>query len=154
MVTQADSLTARAQAGSHDRGRYTGFGGQYINGSWRPGRRGRILKDNDAYTGEPVAEIELADRSDLDEAYEAAARNQPRWAAKLPAERAATMLRSAEIMQHRPESTTLVPFRCHLYSIFDKTWRWMGRKLCEASSGDPEWSIYPQRRQGLRSSIS
>ena len=52
---------------------------------------------------EPLAEIALADRSDLDEAYEAAARNQAKWAAKLPAERAEVTLRSAEIMRARHE---------------------------------------------------
>ncbi len=103
MVTQADSLTARTETGSREPRRYTGFDGQYINGSWRAGRRGRTLKDNDPYSGEPVAEIALADRSDLDEAYEAAARNQAKWAAKLPAERAEVMLRSAEIMRARHE---------------------------------------------------
>src|ERR1700751_3197475 len=99
MVTQADSLTARTETGSREPRRYTGFDGQYIDGSWRAGRRGRTLKDNDPYSGGTIAGIALADRSDLDEAHEAAARNQAKWAAKLPAERAEVMLRSAEIMR-------------------------------------------------------
>jgi aldehyde dehydrogenase (NAD+) len=39
----------------------------------------------------------------MDEAYGAAARSQPKWAAKLPAARAEVMLRSAEIMRARRE---------------------------------------------------
>jgi len=61
MVSQADSLTARPETGSREPRRYAGFDGQYINGSWRAGRHGRKRKDNDPYSGEPVAEIALAD---------------------------------------------------------------------------------------------
>ena len=60
MVSQADSLTERTETGSREPRRYTGFDGQYIDGSWRAGRSGRKLKDNDPYSGEPLAEIALA----------------------------------------------------------------------------------------------
>jgi hypothetical protein len=40
---------------------YTGFDGQYINGSWRLGRQGGKLKDTDPYSGETVAEMDWAE---------------------------------------------------------------------------------------------
>jgi len=81
--------------------RYSGFDGQFIGESWRPGRRGKNLKDADPYTGDTIAEIALANMSDLDEAYQAAETAQPGWAESLPETREKVMLRSAEIMQTR-----------------------------------------------------
>jgi aldehyde dehydrogenase (NAD+) len=82
---------------------YSGFDGQYINGSWKPGRQGGTLKDTDPYSGETLAEIVMANQSDLDEAYQAAAKAQIVWAAQLPSERASVMLRSAAVMETRHE---------------------------------------------------
>ncbi len=82
---------------------YAGFGGQYIAGSWRPGREGSLETDTDPFSGETLAEIIQADRRDLDDAYQAAATAQRSWAAVLPAARAAIMLRSATIMEARRE---------------------------------------------------
>src|SRR5271156_1486205 len=87
--------------GSDTPRRYEGFGGQYIDGSWRPGRHGGVRVDTDPYSGETLAETIMANQSDLDEAYHAAARAQNSWAARLPVERAAVMLRSATIMEAR-----------------------------------------------------
>ncbi len=53
------------------------------------------------HTQENLAEIVLANESDLDEAYRSAAKAQVGWAARLPSERAAVMLRSAAIMKVR-----------------------------------------------------
>jgi aldehyde dehydrogenase (NAD+) len=80
---------------------YQGFDGQYINGSWRPGRHGGVRVDTNPYSGVTLAETVMANQSDLDEAYRAAAKAQVSWAARLPAERAAVMLRSAAIMEAR-----------------------------------------------------
>lgn len=82
---------------------YSGFDGQYIDGAWRPGRQGSILKDTDPYSGETLAEIAMASESDLDEAYRAAARAQVAWAQKLPGERAAVLRRAADIVEARRE---------------------------------------------------
>jgi aldehyde dehydrogenase (NAD+) len=82
---------------------YTAFGFQYIGGSWRPGHSGRVEKDIDPYTGETVAEMTLADRSDLDEAYRLAAEAQPEWAAMAPAFRSGIIRRAAAIMESRRE---------------------------------------------------
>lgn len=94
MATASETISAAPRS-------YAGFDGQYINGTWRPGRRGTTLKDTDPYSGKTLAEIALADQHDLDEAYQAAAKAQPSWAAKLPAERAAVMYRAAAIMESR-----------------------------------------------------
>jgi aldehyde dehydrogenase (NAD+) len=80
---------------------YSGFNGQYISGTWRPGKQGGIREDTDPYSGDTLAEIVLANVDDLDEAYRSAAKAQIGWAALLPSERAAVMLRSAAIMEAR-----------------------------------------------------
>ena len=82
---------------------YTGFESQYIGGTWRHGRTGRMEKDLDPYTGETLAELVLADRRDLDEAYHFAAEAQPDWAARVPRERSEVMRQAALIMEHRRE---------------------------------------------------
>ena len=81
--------------------RYSGFTGQYIAGAWRPGKQGSIETDTDPFSGETLAEIVMANQSDLDEAYQAAAKAQIEWARRLPSERAAVLIRSAAIMQER-----------------------------------------------------
>ena len=80
---------------------YAGFDGQYIAGKWRPGREGSREVDTNPYSGEILTEIVQADKRDLDDAYTAAAAAQKSWAAALPAQRAAVMLRSATIMEAR-----------------------------------------------------
>ncbi len=61
--------------------------------------------DTDPYSGATLAETVMANQGDLDEAYHAAAKAQVSWAARLPAERAAVMLRSASIMNPRRTPT-------------------------------------------------
>jgi aldehyde dehydrogenase (NAD+) len=82
---------------------YSGWDGQYINGAWRAGHSQRRIVDADPFTGDAVATLGLADQSDVDEAYQAAARAQPAWAALLPSERARVMLRCADLMEKRRE---------------------------------------------------
>ena len=81
--------------------KYGGFDGLYVNGYWRPGRDGSKEIDKDPYSGETLAEIVQGDKSDLDEAYQTAAKAQVSWAALKPASRTAIMLRAADIMQAR-----------------------------------------------------
>jgi aldehyde dehydrogenase (NAD+) len=98
------SQTAAARAPQHRAGAstpYSGFTGQYIGGMWRDGRSGEELKDTDPYTAETVAEITLADQSDLDKAYVAAAKAQASWAEMLPSERASVTLRAAAVIDAR-----------------------------------------------------
>jgi hypothetical protein len=55
---------------------YQGFDGQYIDGSWRPGKHGGVQVDTDPYSGATLAETVMANQGDLDEAYHAAAKAQ------------------------------------------------------------------------------
>jgi len=89
------------QSGAQAPALYQGFDGQYIAGAWRPGKHGGVQVDTDPYSGATLAETVMANQGDLDEAYHAAAQAQVSWAARLPAERAAVMLRSASIMEAR-----------------------------------------------------
>ena len=54
------------------------FQGQYIQGRFRAGRSAHRWENRDPFTGELLATLQLADISDLDEAYEAAAQAQNR----------------------------------------------------------------------------
>lgn len=74
-----------------------------IGGSWRHGRAGTRCADHNPYTGETLIEIPEASRADLDEAYLAAARAQPAWAARLPAERANILRQAANLLERRHE---------------------------------------------------
>ena len=122
---------------------YSGLNDQYINGAWRPGRSGVKGKDTDPYTSETIAEIALADQSDLDEAYQAAAKAQPIWAAALPADRAAILLCAASIMEARREEIVSWLIResgsARVKSQFE--WELTHAVTLEASS-------FPHRAQG------
>ena len=89
------------QSGAKAPALYQAFDGQHIDGSWRPGKHGGVQVDPDPYSGAMLAETLMANQGDLDEAYHAAAKAQVSWAARLPAERAAVMLRSVSIMEAR-----------------------------------------------------
>ncbi|HYZ23280.1 MAG TPA: aldehyde dehydrogenase family protein [Rhodopila sp.] len=80
---------------------YQGFDRQYIDGGWCSGRHGGVQIVTNSYSGVTLAETIMANQSDLDDAYQAAAKAQVSWAARLPAERAAVMLRAAAIMEAR-----------------------------------------------------
>jgi hypothetical protein len=73
------------QSGAKAPALYQGFNGQYIDGSWRPGKHGGVRVDTDPYSGATLAETVMANQRDLDEAYHAAAKAQVSWAARLPA---------------------------------------------------------------------
>ena len=93
MSAQLNTIAPSLETTGKSSTRYSGFNGQFINGRWRPGGSGRTLRDRDPYTGDTLAEIAMADNSDLNESYESAHRAQPQWATMLPAERAGIMLR-------------------------------------------------------------
>jgi aldehyde dehydrogenase (NAD+) len=80
MMEQTEGVNKQARA-------FSGFDGQYIDGAWRAGRSGNTLKDIDPYTNDTLAEITLADKNDLGDAYRAAEKAQPDWARMLPGAR-------------------------------------------------------------------
>ncbi|MCJ2141587.1 aldehyde dehydrogenase family protein [Methylobacterium sp. E-066] len=100
-VPASGDVTRPAPAAPEAPRPYAGFDGQYIGGAWRHGRHGGKLPDDNPYSGERLAVIVMADRSDLDAAYEAAAKAQRAWADRLPAERAAVMVRALAILEAR-----------------------------------------------------
>ena len=79
------------------------FSGQYIQGRFRAGRSAHRWENRDPFTGELLATLQLADRSDLDEAYEAAAHAQKAWAETGPTERGAVFLAAVRILDARRE---------------------------------------------------
>ncbi|WP_297844541.1 aldehyde dehydrogenase family protein [Pseudomonas sp.] len=80
---------------------WEGFTGQYIAGRWRPGSTVKVLENRNPYDGSLLTEIALADVSDLDAAYQAAALAQKDWARTLPAERSAVFMRAVTILETR-----------------------------------------------------
>jgi aldehyde dehydrogenase (NAD+) len=80
---------------------YAAFDRQLIAGEWKQGGHERFLEDRDPYTGEVLVKIRQANRDDMEAAYVAAAQAQPAWAAKLPMERSAVMLRAVQILKDR-----------------------------------------------------
>jgi len=103
MVTARSNRTAKS---SSTPAPYTGFDGQYIDGSWRKGSLGTTSIDKDPYSGDVVAEIIECNQSDLDEAYRSAAKAQVAWAATAPATRAAVMLQAVSVMDARHAEIT------------------------------------------------
>ncbi len=81
---------------------YDGFETMLVNGHWRQAR-GPVAEDRDPYTDEVLVRMHVAQEEDVDEAYRAAAVAQPKWAGRLPSERAAVLRRAAALMEARHE---------------------------------------------------
>lgn len=60
---------------------------QYINGEWLEGTGESTLKNYNPYTGDLLYEYRSGSAADVDQAYKAAKKAQPKWEALLPAER-------------------------------------------------------------------
>ena len=52
------------QSGAKAPALYQGFDGQYIEGSWRPGKHGGVQVDTDPYSGATLAETVMASLPD------------------------------------------------------------------------------------------
>src|SRR5690606_25950410 len=74
-----------------------------IAGQWRAGQSGRTLDVLNPFNDERLLQIPLANREDLNEAYQAARTAQKAWAETGPAQRAAIMLKAVEIFDQRHE---------------------------------------------------
>ena len=64
--------------------KYAELSKQYINGAWVEGHSNTVYQDVNPYNQQVLAQIRLADKSDIDAAYVAASKAQPAWA-KVPA---------------------------------------------------------------------
>jgi aldehyde dehydrogenase (NAD+) len=100
-MTSNPQYISRANASESCPAPYQRFDGQFIAGSWLPGKGGCAQVDSDPYSGETLAEISTANVDDLNRAFEAASMAQRDWARRLPAERTAIMLRAVSIMEQR-----------------------------------------------------
>ena len=78
----------------------------FVAGRWRDGRARKHRADRSPWTGEVLLESSLADASDVDEAYQAAATAGRRWWHRLPQERAAVLSRAVALMDERKEEIT------------------------------------------------
>lgn len=82
---------------------YSSLNLQPIAGTWREGSTGRYMTVSDPFTREPLIEISLASKEDLNDAYTRAAQAQVAWAETGPTARAAVLLRAAQIFDERHE---------------------------------------------------
>jgi aldehyde dehydrogenase (NAD+) len=124
-------------------GRYTELDRQYIGGIWRRGHEGSKLIDTDPFTGDTLAEIVQANKDDLDEAYQTAARAQVSWAVRNPAERAAIMLRASRIMEQRRDEIVgwLIKESGSTWMKAELEWQWVYSITLQAAS-------FPHRVEG------
>ena len=74
--------------------------GHYINGEEVAGTSGRTADVYNPATGEVIAQVALADKSEMDKAVAAAAAAQPGWAAVNPQRRGRVMMKAVELL-HR-----------------------------------------------------
>src|SRR6201989_2984184 len=73
----------------------------FINGTWRPSQSGRTIDVLNPATEEQIGTVAHADRADLDEALEAAAKGFKVWRAVAPFDRCRIMRKAAAIMRER-----------------------------------------------------
>ena len=80
----------------------------FINGKWRPSQSGRTIAVLNPATEETIGTVAHADRADLDEALEAAAKGFKVWRAVAPFERCRIMRKAAQIMRERNDEIALL----------------------------------------------
>jgi succinate-semialdehyde dehydrogenase/glutarate-semialdehyde dehydrogenase len=73
----------------------------FINGKWRPSQSGKTIAVLNPATEEAIGHVAHADRADLDEALEAAAKGFKVWRAVAPFDRCKIMRKAAAIMRER-----------------------------------------------------
>ncbi|MGZ5175509.1 MAG: aldehyde dehydrogenase family protein, partial [Burkholderiales bacterium] len=135
MLAEADT-TPRTNKLTESERRYSGFTGQFINGAWRAGRGGSRLTDTDPYSGETLTEIVLADESDVDEAYQCAAKAQLAWSHASPAQRASVLSRCVGIMDKRRDEMLewLIRESGSTRIKAEGEWEWIRAVTLEAAS--------------------
>ncbi|WP_035871382.1 aldehyde dehydrogenase family protein [Kitasatospora cheerisanensis] len=74
---------------------------QYIDGRWRPGTGSWDIVDLDPYSGEKLASFTVATAEEIDQAYRAAERAQPGWAAASPYQRREVFERALQVVEAR-----------------------------------------------------
>ncbi|OYD09906.1 aldehyde dehydrogenase family protein [Paludifilum halophilum] len=74
-----------------------------IGKQWRDGSTGQTYKVINPFNQETIAEITMADKRDVDEAYHTAKTVQEEWAKTLPQEKRAVLEKAADLMERRRE---------------------------------------------------
>ncbi|WP_201525916.1 aldehyde dehydrogenase family protein [Psychrobacter frigidicola] len=86
-----------------DSNAYSNFDLQYIAGEWQKGKDDSVNTNTNPYNGDTLVEIKQATKTQLDEAYQAAAVAQAEWAQKTPAERAGVLYKVVDIFDQRQD---------------------------------------------------
>ncbi len=76
---------------------------QPLAGQWRAGSDRRLLDVFDPFNGERLLQLQMANRDDLDQAFNAARDAQAAWAAMGPSARAEVMLNAVKIFDQRQD---------------------------------------------------
>ncbi|OUO88635.1 aldehyde dehydrogenase [Gordonibacter sp. An230] len=82
---------------------YTGLDKLFIAGAWRDGGSGERARDVNPYDGSTLAVHTLADKNDVQQAFEIAEQAQAAWEQTPPSERAAVMNAAVRIFDARRE---------------------------------------------------
>lgn len=82
---------------------FTDLAQQYIDGEWRPGTGSWDVIDFNPYDDEKLASITVATVDEVDEAYQAAARAQKKWAETNPYTRRAVFERALRLIEDREQ---------------------------------------------------
>lgn len=81
----------------------------YINGQWVEGKSDRIYKDVNPYDNSVIAEIKLATKGQVEEAFQTAAEAQKKWAKSSAAERKQVIEKTIHYLtEHREEIVQLI----------------------------------------------
>ncbi|MFF5536893.1 aldehyde dehydrogenase family protein [Streptomyces cinerochromogenes] len=82
---------------------FTDLAQQYIDGEWRPGTGSWDVIDFNPYDDEKLASITVATVDEVDQAYQAAARAQKKWAETNPYTRRAVFERALRLIEDREQ---------------------------------------------------
>lgn len=85
---------------------FTDLALQYIDGEWRPGSGSWDIIDFNPYNGEKLASVTVATTEEIDQAYRAAERRQPAWAATNPYSRRIVFERAIRLIEEREQDIT------------------------------------------------
>src|SRR5678810_1274017 len=73
----------------------------FINGEWRAARSGRTMPVVNPASGDTIGSLAFAERADLDEALEAAARGFATWKKVSAYERSKIMRKAGDLLRER-----------------------------------------------------
>src|SRR5436309_13999937 len=74
---------------------------QFIGGEWTEASKGATFEDRDPFTGDVVASVPAGTRADARRAIDAAAQAFPEWSQSVPAQRQASFLKAADVLESR-----------------------------------------------------